>query len=210
VEIGRLADDDADLMARREDGLAQAGSSTVAGIRSDLLALDAAVSVQVFENYTDETNLVTRLPPKSFEVVVYAPDATDDAVAQAVWNSKPGGIEPVGTSSGTAIDGEGNPQVMRFSRVAQVEVWVSYRFAKLAGYPGDAVFKETVATRLDAAFRSGQSVGFYDVAMAVHGLGADLDAVAIGLAPAPTSDAEIAIGSRQIARFDAARITVLA
>lgn len=208
VEIGRDTDDDADLLARREQDLQRAGSSTTGAIRSDILALEAAVSAQVFENDTDQTDPITGLPPKSFESVVYAPDATDDQIAQAIWNSRSAGIATVGSSSGTAYDSEGNPHVVRFSRVAQVEVWVTYELVRLGDYVGDETFRETIATRLDAALQAGVSVSEWDVTTAAHALGVKLTGVTFGLAPAPTASDEIVLGTRQIARFDAGRITL--
>lgn len=207
VSIGRNADDDADLHVRREQGLARAGSSTMEGIRADLLALDAAVSVQVFENFTDATDALG-LPPKSFEAIVDAVDATDDQIAQAIWDSKPGGIQPIGSSAGTAFDKAGKPQVMRFSRPEQLEVWITYELVQLDGYVGDEAFKATIATRLDAELQSGASVGEWEVVTAAHGLGVKLRAAAFGLAPAPTTKTEIEIGTKQIARFDAGRIVL--
>jgi uncharacterized phage protein gp47/JayE len=212
VEIGRDADDDADLMTRREQGLARAGSGSVESIRSDLLALDAAVSAQVFENFTDFTD-ENGTPPHSFEAIVSAISATDDQIAQAVWNSKPAAIQPIGSSSGTALDAEGNPQVMRFSRTEQVEVYVSYVLTKLKDYVGDDAFREHIATRLDATLTPGESVISWDIVSSAHDQGVAVRGFGFGLTPNPPvsesfSQPDVPITSRQIARFDAGRIVL--
>jgi hypothetical protein len=204
VSLGHDADDEDDARSRREAGLARAGSSTTAAIRADLLGLDTATQCTVFENYTDTTD-ANGLPPKSFEAVINAVGASDDQVAQVVWQSRSAGIASTGSSSGTAHDGEGNPHVMRFTRPAQVEIWIAY---ELDGFVGDETFRATIASRLDASIKPGVAVSEWDITTAAHGLGVRLRSVALGLAPAPTSRDEIAIGVRQVARFDAGRIVL--
>jgi hypothetical protein len=208
VAIGHAADDDADLHVRREQALAAAGSGTTAGIRADLLGLPGATTCQVFENYTDDPDPVTGLPPKSFEAIVWADDASDDDVAQALWDSRGAGIEPIGSSAGTAHDADGNPHVMRFTRPEQVKIWLAYQLVRLSDYVGDESFAATVATRLDAALQPGMTVSEWDVADAAHGLGAKAKTLTFGLEPAPGSKDELAIGARQLARFDALRIAL--
>jgi uncharacterized phage protein gp47/JayE len=208
VTLGRALDDDEDLLVRREQGLAVSGSGGTDQIRADVLALDAAVSCQVFENWTDATDS-QGLPAKSFEVVANAMNATDDQIAQAIWNSKPAGIEPVGTSSGTALDALGNPQVMPFSRTTPVEAYATYTVVRLDDYVGDESFKQTIATLLDARIQAGQALSSWDVLEAAHGLGARVRAVAFGLAPAPTMRDDVTVSAREVLRFDAGRVTLV-
>jgi uncharacterized phage protein gp47/JayE len=205
VAVGHTIDDDNDARARREDSLQRTGSSSVDAVRADVLALDGAIACTIFENSTDAVD-AQGLPPMAFEVIVDAVGTSDDAIAQAIWNTKAGGIETVGAESGTAFDAEGNPHVMRFSRTQQVAVWISYQLERLEGYGGDELFRATIASRLDAALKPGEAVSEWDVADAAHGLGIRLRGLAFGLAPGPTSKAEIAIGVRQVARFDAGRV----
>ncbi len=113
------------LRARREEELAGAGSATVAAIKADILAIDEAEvsSVTMFENDTDVT--VGSLPPHSIEAVVDASvSVTDDEIAQAIYDSKAAGIQAVGTTSGTAVDENGDEHSIGLSRVAQVEIFV--------------------------------------------------------------------------------------
>jgi len=208
VAIGHDVDDDADLHERREQALARAGSGTTAAIRSDLLGLPGATSCQVFENETDDFDPVTGLPPHSFEAIIWADDSSDDEIAQALWNTRSSSIPTVGASSGTAHDAEGRPQVMRFTRPAQLEIWITYQVVRLGDYVGDEASKETIATRLDASLKAGMPVCEYDLLVAAHGLGVKVKAIAFGLAPAPTAKVEIPIGTRQIARFDAGRVVL--
>lgn len=206
--IGRNADDNEQLRLRREQGVQRSGSSTRDAVRADVLAVDKVTSCQVFENYTDETD-ANGLPPKSFEVVLWDDaGADDDAVAQAIWGSKPGGIQPIGAETGTAVDKKGKPQVMRFSRATAVPIYLEFDLKKREGYVGDTDYKLDVATSLNVEFGTGESVDFYDVLIATQGLGAKVSAVRIGTAPSPTGDDEVPISNLQIARFDSSRIVL--
>lgn len=90
-----------------------------------------------------------------------------------------------------------------------VEVWLSITLRPRAGYVGIDAFKATMATRLDAELGAGATLYRSEVFMASHGLGAQLVDVFMGLAPNPTSEADIEVMPTQILRFDAGRTSVL-
>lgn len=206
--LGREADDDDDLRLRREAALARSGSSTVDAIRADVLAVEDVTSVQVFENYDEETD-ANGLPGHSFEVVLWDDaGADDDEIAQAIWNSKAGGIRPFGEESGTALDSNGDPHTVPFSRADAVNIWIDYDLTPRDGYVGDAAFKLAVATALDAAMTTGQDLSEWDVTDAAHGLGAKVTAVRFGTASNPTTETDVEISTREIARFDTSRIVI--
>lgn len=75
--------------------------------------------VSLVEN-TEPTPTPDGIPGHS--VAVYVPDsvvATDDEIAQLIWNCKPAGIKTHGTESGTAKDLSQNPHDVKFSRITQ-------------------------------------------------------------------------------------------
>lgn len=196
---GRNSDSNAELRLRREQGLALSGSDGTDQIRADVLAVKDVTSCQVFENWTDATDS-QGLPPKSFQVVLWDDAGADpDAIAQAIWKSKPIGIQPIGAETGTAIDKKGKPQLMRFSRATAVPIDISFKVTPKAGYVGDAALKLAMATALDGAMGTGQAVSEWDIADAAHGLGAKLSNIRFGPAPAPTADDDIPIGNSSIA-----------
>lgn len=205
---GRLVDDDADLRLRREQALQRSGSSGAEAIRADVLAVTNVTSCQVFENWTDTTD-TQGLPPKSFQVVLFDDAGADnDAVAQAIWDSKPGGIQSVGVVTGTALDKNGDPHTMRFSRATQVNIYIQATVTPRDGYTTDTAFKLAIAQQLNSQLGTGDDVSTWDISDAAHGLGAKVTHIKIGTAPAPTLDDDIAIGNTQIARFDSSRITL--
>lgn len=205
---GRLVDDDADLRVRREQGLQRPGSSTTEAVRADVLAVDGVTSCQVFENFTDATDS-QGLPPKSMQAVLWDDaGADDDDIAQAIWDSKPGGIQMIGAESGTALDKNGDPHTMHFSRATAVLMYVACTVTPKDGYVGDTAFKLTLAQTLDSVMGTGADVSTWDVSDAAHGLGAKVTHIKLGTAPSPTLDDDIAISNTQIARFDTSRITI--
>ncbi len=207
--IGRLTDADEVLRLRREQALARAGGSTTGGILADVLAVAGVTSVQVFENFGDETD-AQGLPPKSFEVVLWSDaGALDNEIAQAIWNSKPGGIEPFGTgASGTATDANGDVHTVPFSRAVAVPIYLEFDITKRDGYSTATDFKQAVAEAMDGMQGTGDDVNFYDVLIATQGRGALVRAVRQGTSLGPLTNSTIVIGNRQIARFDTSRIAV--
>lgn len=205
---GREADEDPIFRERREDQLTRAGSSTVAAIRADLLALPDMLSVQMLENDTDTTNS-DGLPPKSFEAVVYdAGLIGNDDIAQVIYDTKPAGIRSVGNASGAATDANNNTHTVPFTRVTELNTWVVFTLVKRDDYVGDAAFKATVADRLNE-FTIGQDVTLYDVTVATYGLGAQVNAVVFAFNPIPVLSATLPVASRELARFASARISII-
>ncbi len=207
--LGRLTDSNEILRQRREQALARAGGSTTGGILADVLAVSGVTSAQVFENFGDATDS-QGLPPKSFEVVLWSDaGALDNEIAQAIWGSKPGGIEPYGTgASGTATDANGDVHTVPFSRAVAVPIYLEFDITKRDGYSTATDFKQAVAKAMDGMQGTGDDVNFYDVLIATQGLGALIRAVRQGTSLGPLTNSTIAISNRQIARFDTSRIAV--
>lgn len=128
--LGTLQDNDPQLMLRREQELRATGSGTVDSIRADILSIQLddeskpILECTVLEN---ETSVVdgNGLPGHSLECLVFdgvSADCPDDVIAQTIWNSKPGGIQLVGTDSGTAVDSLLNNRTVPFTRPTIKEV----------------------------------------------------------------------------------------
>lgn len=211
AELGRNIETDAALRARREALLRSQGKATVDAIRADVLAVDGVTATRVFENATDTTD-GDGVPAHAFEVLVRGGD--DDAIAQAIWDSKPAGILAHGSASGTAVDAEGSEHVVDFSRPTEVPIYVSVLLLK-----DDAVWGATSADLVTdallaygATFATGDDViasALLARVFAVPGV-IDVTAVRIGTAPAPALSGTIGVEQRQLATFAAARITVTA
>jgi hypothetical protein len=128
--LGANQDNDAQLRERRERELRATGSATVDALRSDILAIaledgsKPVIEAIILEN---TSNVVDGdgLPGHSLECLVFdgvTQDCPNDTIAQTIWDSKPGGIQLVGTSSGTAIDSKNVQRTILFSRPTNKEV----------------------------------------------------------------------------------------
>lgn len=216
AELGHDIDSNVTLRARREADLATAGTATVAAIRSDLsdpVQFPRIEDVMVFENDTDEGDADGR-PPHSVECVIY--DGVDgltdnDAIAQAIYDAKASGVTAHGTTFGLAVVDEiGTKKVIHFSRTTRRAIYVALTITRQADYIGDEAVKEYVATACNARFREGDEVVqsvVQSLPLALAGV-VDVATATIGFSASPTHEENLAIGVREIARFDTVRIIV--
>lgn len=207
--LGSLTESDADYRERQDASLGVSGSTNVDAIRAALLGLPAVSSAVVIENTTNAP--VNGLPAKSFESVISdgTPDiASDDDVAQVIWDTKAAGIETYGLESGTATDKSGQPRVMLFSRTDPLAVWVEVDLETDQSYAGDAATIDAVAAMVanvgqDVTPSQVTAVLFREVPGVIN-----VVQVRIGLAEFPGFTARLAVGSRERATFDTGRVVV--
>ena len=62
-------------------------------------------------------------PAKSIQAILLG--GTNAAIGEAIWLSKPAGIETFGTDEVTIVDSQGNNQVIFFSRPTEIYIWVN-------------------------------------------------------------------------------------
>jgi len=131
--LGRAAETDSEFRIRRLLLLQSSIGGTLEGIRTALLRLNedetedvTLESVRVFENYTDTTD-IRGLPPHSVMAVVYQLGGSTDRdqdIAQAVFASKPAGIQPHGDISKTVTDSQGFDHTIKFSRPDEIDIYL--------------------------------------------------------------------------------------
>jgi uncharacterized phage protein gp47/JayE len=206
--LGTATESDAALRQRWSQQLARRGSATVDAIRADVLQVTGVTFVRVYENDTDAT--VESIPPHAFEALVLGGD--DQAVADAIFATKPAGIQASGTTTATVTDSQGAGHTIKFSRPTDVNLYLSVTVSYLSGqFVGSAALKQTLADWGDDNLGPGNDAihaRLLGIIMSQPGV---VDAsLAIGNAPSPVTQANYAIGNRQIARLDTSRITVTA
>jgi uncharacterized phage protein gp47/JayE len=210
--VGNLEESDTSARTNREEQLQKAGGATPGGIASQVDAVDGVISVQLYEN-TSLFPDINGLPGKSFEVVVWdgsVPEAEDIAIAQAIWESRAGGIEPFGNTSGIATDSENVEHTMFFSRATQRNVWVEMDIDTDEDYGGNALLEQAIVTEARAVQIPGVDVikALYSkVAMQQPGV-TNVFQVRLGFAASPTLTADLEIGVRERAEFDTSRIEI--
>jgi uncharacterized phage protein gp47/JayE len=145
--LGDELETDADFRLRRTSLLRAQGSGTIEAIKADIELVDGVYQTFVFENVgmiTDSSSL----PPKSIEVLVYAaPDSgptagIDDDIADAIFASKPAGIEtyghPPNDVSKVVTDSMGYDHDINFTRPDEVDIHIVLTVTyDTATYPAD-------------------------------------------------------------------------
>ncbi len=210
---GDNVESDVALRIRREEELARAGSSTVDAIRADVAQVKDVISVNVFENTTLLVD-ANGLPGKSFEAVIFdgvAPTADDDEIAQAIWDSKPAGIEAFGSESGTATDTQGVDHIINFSRATVKNVFIEFNLTTEIPPFVLVDLKQAVADFGDKTQGIGDDVILSAYCVPVFGVPGVIDLVGTtaGFVTPTDGSANLPIGPREIADLDTSRITVI-
>jgi hypothetical protein len=232
AELGEVAETDPELRRRREEELRSQGSTSIEAIVADVEEVEGVVQAVGFENTSDATDS-DGLPPHSFEAVVWdgiGADASDDLIAQAIFDAKPAGIAAASatlaeTHTGTAVEPvSGDEFTITFSRAEGVELYFEYDLATNDDYPvdGDAQVKAAGAAFVNDRRRIGSDViaaKLYVPVLAawVESDGTEHEAIAgvedvteirFGATVSPINTANVTIAARQIALADTSRISV--
>ena len=217
ADPGLALETDTALKLRREAELRALGAGTAPAIKADILDSDPEdiISVTVLVNDQDFTDS-NGVPPHAINPIIWdgdPPSGDDDAIAQAIHDSKAAGIQTSGSDSGTATDLDGVDHIINFSRPTLREVWLEVDVTINAlTFPvdGDAQIEAAIVSVGNALLVPGQDVILLPLrAEALKILGVlDAPAMRAGFAAAPTGTVNLAVGVRQIARLDTSRIVV--
>lgn len=212
--LGLAQDTDAAFRIKRQNSLAASGAGTVDAIRADVLNVEGVLQAFCFENTTDTVD-GNGVPPHSDHVVIWdgaSPLASNTAVAQAIWNSKPSGIATYGSVSANAIDSVGNTQVVKFDRATQVPIYFTLTTTLSATAPSNyrTLVKAALETYAVETLNLGIEVfalAFRSQALTVAGV-LDVPTFFLGTAPSPGGTSNIPITFLQIATLDTSHILV--
>lgn len=214
AELGLPEDTNETLRARREQELQTSGNGTVDAIEAAVSKVADVQSVRVFENVTNVTDM-NGVPPHSVETLVFdgvsPTGSNNDAIAQAIWNAKAGGIRSFGNVSGQALDRRGNPRSVSFNRVSVRPVYVEIDVDTApADYVGDGALAVFLAERANALMDIGQAVRVRLVDSLVYDLSGVIDVTGfrLGFTSSPSGTTNLVVGPREIAHFDSSNIVV--
>lgn len=221
AEVGQDIETDPELRVRRELELRSQGATTIGALVADVQEVPKVIDAIGFENKTP-TPGVNDLPPHSFEIVVWdgdVPDASDNAIAQAIFESSPAGIESAVSHlgvdcTGIAIEpGSGQEFPVKFSRALPLPLYVTYSLTVDPDvYPidGDSQVKAAVAAYVNSKLTVGDDVIATTLYCPVYQIAGvtDVVSVTLGFAAGPTASANLPVASRSIARADTSRIAV--
>lgn len=184
--LGQGLETDAEAKLRRDASLANPGQSTVNAILAAVLEVTDVVAARVFEN--DAAVEIDGRPPHSYEVVVQG--GVDDNIFQVILDTKPAGIQTVGTLSDVLKDSQGFDKEVRFSRPAPVTIYVEIDLKTNINFPANGL---TQAAANVLAYGDALNIG--DDIIVIPALLCSLDGIAgiidadvrIAAAPLPAS-----------------------
>ena len=200
-----------------------AGGSSVPAILDALLNIEDVITAHVYENNTDVTD-GEGLPPHSIYCVV-AGSATDIEISEAIFNSKPAGIQTYGASEAYVTDENGDTHLIRWGVPATIFINVIVNITSNA---------EWVAANVDAVKTATvKAIGGIDtingIATEYPGLGVGIDVrvwkiiaefdnisgiettpvIYIAFYPTtPTVGNKLTINANEVARVDTNYVTV--
>lgn len=211
--VARVRESDEDYRARQASANARAGSGANDSLAADLLDVEGVRQAFVYEN--PRSFEVDGLPPHSFEAVIFdgpTADASDDAIAQVIWDSKPpGSAYAFGLVTATAYDRNGQPRLINFSRAQQLRALVNVTVQVLPGWQSsqEQALREAILAAW-AKLRSGEDMPALktkSVAIA-QPYAYDVAAFSQGIYPGPYADTAILVSLRQIATLADADLTI--
>lgn len=145
--VGRLVETDEELRLRYLGSGSSQGNSTIPNIKATLLAVEGVNTVTITENRTD--NIVGTLPPHSYSCLVFG--GTDKAVAEAIFRSKPAGIETHGSIDIIVQDDEGDSHRVSLARPTETFLYVNVTYSLYAEetFPvnGEALIATAIANK---------------------------------------------------------------
>lgn len=205
--IGRNIETDTEYRQRRNESLQIAGSATIEAIRSELLQTIGVNQALVFENTTFVTD-VNGLPGKSF--ACYVDGGDEQNIADAIFASKPAGIESFGTITKTVTDSQGFNHSIEFSRPIDKNIWIELDIST------GPTFIATAADIQAAIVAYGNNLGIGKDVIVIPNLVCALDSfegitdvvIRIGFAPAPLLDNNLVIAPQEISKWANARTLV--
>jgi len=213
--IGRLAETDGELRGRRERSLSLSGQSSLASIISSVQGVSNVTFAGAVENVFDSID-VNGLPPHSFQAVVEG--GTDEAVAQAIWEKKPAGIEAFGDVTVDVNDIFGNTHSVSFSRPIQVPIYINATVTFLSKVPDNAaqVLTDALLLFVSGGLVSGQNIGVGDdiinsrlyMPFNIAFPETTISVLEMSIDGVTFSPADITINFNQIGLFDASRIVI--
>jgi hypothetical protein len=206
ASLGQADETDAELRVRRISDLQASGAANIDAIKASVVAVQDVLDAKVISDDIGHTT----------NVIVWdgeTPLASDDAIAQAIWNKVDAGIPTIGALTGTAVDADGQNHTLNFDRASQVDIYCIVYLTKDSTYPadGDAQVVTKVVDFADANYKIDHDVivsALIPSVFEVQGV-TDVTYIAVGLAPSPIFNSNIGILYNQIALFDSTRTSVV-
>jgi len=167
--VGRPEETDEELRERAQESRSLGGAATVDSLEAKLRARDTVIGLTLNVNKTG--SVVDGLDPHSFEVVVYAPSASDQEIAQDIFDVKAitdrdvggvNGVEHTYTVQSDVL--ASGSETIHFTRAPNVSLNIDLEVVYTDEYVGKSAIKDRIVnfiggTDTDGARRLGTTIG---------------------------------------------------
>ena len=208
IELAVDVETDYSLRNRFSQALTVVGSGTLDAIGGAILRVPTVESVYIEENSTDNT--VGGLPPHSFQCYVLAPITAKQAIAKAIFDKKPVGVQTVGSVTETVTDSGGGSHTIKFTWTTEVPIYVKCTITTTADFSAANLqeIKDNIVEKL-AAYTNDQDVTATSLYAAIYVDGVtDVTALTISDDDITYVSDKIDINYSEVARTIAANIEV--
>lgn len=199
---------DTELRTRHRESTALGAGNTVDAIKARVDAVTGVQDSIVTENDTNAT--VGTLPSKSVNVLVQG--GADSAIGQAIFDTKPGGIQAFGTTTVNVLDSQGNSHAIGFSRPTQKTIHYRFTLTTTSDYPADG---NTQITNAVVTFTNNLGIGDDVFSFKVSEAIADLNLIGLNNVAVELSEdgatyvtTSIAVGDTEIANTVSGNVVV--
>jgi len=197
------------LELRRQQELGGSGARTLRSIVAQVSEIPGVLNVSARQNRTDVFDIATALPPHSIQVRVWdgaVPAASNNSIAQAIFDSAGDGIQTVGNLTGLAFDSVSlTNETMNFSRavVAQLYVNITVQGSVTVQQVKDSIVALAPTKPAETVVALKIKSAPLDIPGAI-----DVTAFTLGLSPSPTNNVNVVPTWETIIRIDPANIAV--
>ena len=211
---GRDRETDAELKARYVNELGAEAAATLAGIEAAIFNADPAI-----EDVTVNERHDSAADEYGIEPIVLAPTVGDDIIAQAILDSRAGGVESFGSTTGAA-EFDGDTLSIPFDRATRTDIFVDVTVQTDATFPvdgtdrvSDAIVEYIGGTTTDDVAVTGLTIGDNVVADQVRKQVLNVQGVVeltltLGTSDPPSGDSNVAIPDDETARADETTIAI--
>lgn len=211
--LGSNVETDVELRARRAASISSNAQVVLEAILAAVRAVDGVDSASIIENDTD--GIISGQPAHSFQVVAVGGAGQD--IADAIFATKPTGIQAFGNTSGSVTDSQGVAHPIDFSRPDEIPIFVAVVIVKATDYPitGDDDMKQAIVDYANGVlvegrgFALGDDVIFSRMYTPVNSIpNHSVTSIDIDTSGPPTGMTDIVIAVDEISVFTIANITV--
>lgn len=177
------------------DRATEAGSDTASKVEAFVEDVTGVAGARVIET------------PGYIQTVVNDDGASDNEIAQAIYDSKAQGVQTIGAESGTALNSKSEEVTQNFDRVVRVRCYISVAIFAPNGYSATDLKN---ALLLEAPTASGKDAiwsKFFAAASGVLGV-TDISSLGLGTSASPTGTVNLTASDLQLLEFAADDIEI--